>query len=103
MKRAMVRSLSSLTLAHIIAISFLVVVLNRLGALLEELQLLEEITVVVGQHEASSHEVLHVGPSGYRRFTLFSSSLNHLFPPNENVVLKLKGSHGNLLLFLKVV
>ena len=43
---------------------FLLVFFHRLCALLEELQLLEEITVVVGWYKACPHDILHLSPSG---------------------------------------
>src|SRR3954470_6873348 len=75
---------------------FLVVFFHRLRALFEELQLLEEITSVVCRHESSSHDIFHFRPSCDWWFASCMSSLDHLFPPNEDVVLKLEGGHGNL-------
>ena len=82
---------------------FLVVFFHRLCALLEELQLLEEISSVVSRHEAGSHDFLHGFPSCDWRFASCMSSLDHLFPPNEDVVLELEGGHGDLLFFIVVV
>src|SRR6187399_346569 len=81
----------------------LVVLFNGLGTLLEELQLLEYVTVVVCWHEACSHDFLHLSPSSDGRFAFCFSSLNDLLPPNENIVLELKGCHCDLLLFIEVV
>ena len=82
---------------------FLVIFFHRLRALFEELQLLEEITGVVSRHEASSHDILHFGPSCNGWFASCMSSLDRLFPPYEDIVLKLERGHGNLLLFFEVV
>ena len=72
---------------------FLVVFFHHLCALLEELQLLEEISSVVSRHEAGSHDFLHFFPSCDWWFASCMLSLDHLFPPNEDVVLELEGGH----------
>src|SRR3990170_3276172 len=82
---------------------FLVVLFNALCSLLEELQFLQEVAVVVGWYKACSHDILHLIPSCDWWFTSCVTALNDLFPPNEDIVLELKGCHGNLLLFLIVV
>ena len=81
----------------------LVVFFNALGSLLELLEFLEEVAVVVVWHESCSHDIVHLRPSSDGWFTSCRSALNDLFPPNEDVVLELKGCHRDLLLFLIIV
>ena len=81
----------------------LVVLFNALSSLLEELKFLEKVVVVLGRHKACSHDILHLRPSSDWWFTFCRSMLNDLFPPNEDIVLELKGCHRDLLLFFKVV
>ena len=81
----------------------LVVLFNALGSLLELLEFLEEVTVVVGRYEACSHDILHLCPSSDGWFTSCLSALYDLFPPNEDIVLELKGCHHDLLLFFIIV
>ena len=82
---------------------FLVVLFNALGSLLELLEFLEEVAVVVGRHEACSHDILHLHLSSDGWLTFGLLALNDLFLPNEDVILELKGCHRDLLLFLIVV
>ena len=82
---------------------FLVLFFNTLGSLLEELEFLEKFVVVVGWHEACSLDILHLRPSSDGWFTSCLSALYDLFPPNEDIVLELKGCHRDLLLFLIIV
>ena len=81
----------------------LVVVFNRLCALLEELQLLEEITAIVCRHKTSSHDLLHLIPSRDGWIAFLAVSLDDLLPPNENIVSELKGCHGDLLFLFIIV
>ena len=82
---------------------FLIVFFDHLHALLEELQLLDEILGVVCRHEASSHDVLHLCPSRDGWLVLLATSLDDLIPPNEDIVLELEGCHGDLLFLVIVV
>src|SRR4051812_21146642 len=84
-------------------IHFFVVLFNALRSLLEELEFLEDIMVVIGWHETCSHGILHLHPSCDGWFTSYLTTFNDLLPPNEDVVLELKGCHGDLLGFLIVV
>ena len=81
----------------------LVVLFNALGSLLEELEFLEEVAIVVVWPKSCSHDILHLRPSSDGWFTSCLSALDNLFPTNEDIVLELKGCHGDLLLFLIVV
>ena len=71
--------------------------------MLEELELLEKVAVVIGWHETCSHDILHLRPICDGWFSSCLTALDDLFPPNEDVVLELKGFHRDLLLFLIVV
>ena len=82
---------------------FLVVFFNGLCSLLEELDFLEEVAVLIGWHETCSHDILHLCPSSDGWFTSCPAALYYLFPPNEDIVLELKGCHRDLLLFFIIV
>ena len=63
----------------------------------------EEVAVVVGRHETCSDDILHLRPSSDGWFTSCLMALDDLFPPNEDIVLELKGCHRDLLLFFIIV